>query len=350
MRILVHEFVTGGGFAGREVPASLGREGAVMRAALVTDLAAIGRHEIVTTAEHRFPMTAQRGVEVVTLRTQRGAPLDALMASVDAIWLVAPETSGRLERLAKRAEGTGKLLLGSGAAAIRRASDKARLARRLKRYGVAHPITRCLRHSAEWRTVVQEIGYPVVVKPGRGAGCEGVSLARNARQLRDALDMARRATRRAPLLLQRYVQGVPASVSLLADGRRAMALTVNGQSIGRSGVFSYRGGTTPLDHALAHDAVDEALRACGAMSGLRGYVGVDLVLTKTGAVVIEVNPRLTTAYLGVRAALDANIAELTLAACQGALPDSVPVRRRVRFTASGRIMSRVSYLSEGTSP
>ena len=41
MRILVHEFVSGGGLAGRPVPASLAREGAAMLTALVADLAAI---------------------------------------------------------------------------------------------------------------------------------------------------------------------------------------------------------------------------------------------------------------------------------------------------------------------
>jgi len=32
------------------------------------------------------------------------------------------------------------------------------------------------------------------------------------------------------------------------------------------------------------------------------------------------NPRLTTAYLGVRAAIDDNVASLALAACAGDLP------------------------------
>ena len=54
MRILVHEFASGGGLAGRDVPASLGREGSAMLTALVADLAAIGCHEIVTTADPRF--------------------------------------------------------------------------------------------------------------------------------------------------------------------------------------------------------------------------------------------------------------------------------------------------------
>jgi len=66
-------------------------------------------------------------------------------------------------------------------------------------------------------------------------------------------------------------------------------------------------------------------------------VGVDLILTESEAVVIEVNPRLTTAYLGVRWAIDANTAALALDACAGVLPSSVPVRRMVRFTTSGRV-------------
>ena len=95
MRILVHEFVSGGGLAGRDVPASLGREASAMLTALVSDLAAIRCHEIVTTADARFPHAMPPGVEVVTLPTSRKvreSMLDGLMASADAVWLVAPET------------------------------------------------------------------------------------------------------------------------------------------------------------------------------------------------------------------------------------------------------------------
>jgi predicted ATP-grasp superfamily ATP-dependent carboligase len=347
MRILVYEFVSGGGFAGKDVPASLAREGAAMRTALVSDLAAIGRHQIVTTADPRFPLKPPPGVEVVTMPREGAAWLDGLIVSADAVWLVAPETNGCLERLAARAEQKGTALLGSGSAAIRRAADKAGLPRRLARHGVTHPTTRILPRgwngTMDWRMAAREIGYPIVVKPGRGAGCGGVCLARDARELRHAVAIARRATRSGPLLLQRYVRGVPASVSLIADGRRAVALTVNAQSIRASRPFSYGGGRTPLVHPLAQRAVDAALLACRALPGLRGYVGVDLVLTESEAFVIEVNPRLTTAYLGVRSALEGNagaagnVAALALAACAGVLPTPPPVQRGVRFTVSGRI-------------
>jgi predicted ATP-grasp superfamily ATP-dependent carboligase len=346
VRILVFEFVSGGGLGGHDVSPSLAREGSAMLTALVTDLAAVGGHQIVTTVDPRFPIGVPDDVEVVTVSPTaraRDAVLDGLMSSADAMWIVAPETNGCLERLAARAERKGVKLLGSGSSAIRRASDKARLPRLLGRLGVLHPATRVIDASREeWQVAasvaVRELGYPLVVKPVRGAGCEGVSLVRNGRELRRAVTIAREAGAAGRLVLQRYVRGVAASVSLLADGRRAIALTTNAQHIRGTRPFAYRGGATPLDHPLAARAAEEAVRVCEAMPGLRGYVGVDMVVTRREAFVIEVNPRLTTAYLGVRAALGRNVAAMALAACAGTLPELSPPCRSIRFSAGGRIL------------
>lgn len=353
MRIVVHEFVSGGGLAGREVPASLAREGSAMHAALIADLAALGRHRIVTTADSRFPFPRPSGVEVVTLSPSaksRAEQLDTLLGSADAAWFVAPETGGCLAGLVARAERQGTAVLGSGSAAIRRASDKGTIPGRLIRRGIRYPRTHVLRPGAdwnEWKSAARALGYPVVVKPRRGAGCSGVYLARDARALRRGVAMARRASGRGSLLLQRFVDGVPVSVSLLAAGPRALPLTVNGQSLSTSGSFHYHGGTTPLDHPAAGRATEAALRTCKAFGGLRGYVGVDMVLTASEAIVIEVNPRLTTAYLGVRTAVEGNVAALALDAWAGTLPDSVALRQRVSFTSSGGILSSVPIEDPG---
>jgi predicted ATP-grasp superfamily ATP-dependent carboligase len=344
LRILVYEFASGGGLAGRDVPASLAREGAAMRAALVGDLAATECHQIVTTAGARevgLGRGLSRGVEVVTLPEgdrAREAGLDRLIGSVDAVWLIAPETDGCLARLAARVERRRKALLGSSSDAVRRASDKASLPRRLARLGVRHPATRALDRDVSPERAACEIGYPVIVKPVRGAGSQGVCLVRHARELRCAIDRARRANRGGRVILQEYIQGVDASVSLVADGRRATALTVNAQALGSSPRFAYRGGETPFDHALAVEALAAAVDACRALPGLRGFVGVDVILTASDVVVIEVNPRLTTAYLGVRAAIDENVARLALAACAGHLPTAPHPCRHVRFTASGQVV------------
>jgi len=235
-------------------------------------------------------------------------------------------------------ERQGKRLLGPSAAAIRTATDKATLPRWLSRANVSHPVTRVSRTIARCREVADEIGYPVVVKPTRGAGCVGVCLVRSERELSRAVSAVRRAQGPGPVVVQRYVRGLAASVSVLSDGQRAHALALNVQRVRPAPEFTYHGGQTPLRHPLAEEALAAARRTCEIFPGLRGYIGVDLVLTATGVFVIEVNPRLTTAYLGVRATLEENVAELALKACAGRLPRlRLTQRSAVRFSADGRV-------------
>lgn len=308
-----------------------------MLRALLADLAAVPGHRIVATLDPRARLRVPPRVQIAFLRPGHPRTLRDCIRAADAVWLIAPETAGCLARLAREVEGAGRVLLGSSSAAIRRASDKAALARSLSEAGIPVPPTRVLRTDRDPRRLAEALGYPVVVKPARGAGCEGVGLARDASELSRAIAAARGAAGGGRILMQRWVAGTPASVALVTDGRRAEAIAVNAQWVRPGLPFRYAGGETPLDHPLAPRAVDRALAACRAIPGLRGYVGVDLVLTECEATVIEVNPRLTTAYLGVRAALDANPAALALDACFGVLRAAPTPRRRVRFTAVGAL-------------
>ena len=358
MRIFVFEFVTGGGLAGRAVPRSLAREGLAMRTALVADLAAIKSHKIVMTTDTRFVRPVPHNVDLVpivgralpgppgepdrarpTSETGATATIDALVNASDAVWLIAPETNRCLERLAARIERQGKALLGPSASAVRRAADKSRLPGLLARAGIEHPETAVISDGSNARAAATRIGYPVVVKPARGAGCGGVRLARGPRELGVAMEEAHRANGTGPLVMQRFVPGRAASVSLIADGHRAVPMAVSAQRVTAAPGLSYHGGSTPFDHPQAEAAATAASRTCAAIPGLRGYVGVDLVLTSSAAVVIEVNPRLTMSYLGLRAVLEENVAALALEACHGRLPRRPVARRHARFTAAGRVAS-----------
>jgi hypothetical protein len=310
-----------------------------MRDALVEDLAALRIHDIVTSADPRFPLKRiPRGVEVIPLRGA-GAALDGLFREADAAWLIAPETGGCLESLATRASRNGARLLGPSARAIRRAADKALLPGRLAEQGVRHPETRAVRSLSAAIRAARTLGFPVVIKPARGAGCAGVTRVRRKADLPAALARAQRAAGGRGALVQRFVSGTAASVALLSDGRRSRVLAVSGQTLAGGAVFAYAGGETPLAHPQAARAAAAARRACRGLPGLKGYVGVDVVLTDTDAFVIEVNPRLTTSYLGVRASLRENVAALALVACGGTLGAVSRPRRRVLFTAAGQIRS-----------
>lgn len=304
-----------------------------MRAALLADLTALPDVDLLATADPAFGVPTPAGVRVVPPVHEADDAFGALVEQVDAVWLIAPETDGALESLTAVVERAGRIVIGSGAAVIRRAADKAWLARRLAARGIPVPPS-------------APDTLPIVVKPRRGAGCTGVYLARSRTERIAANAVLRSAmngrtpgpTQVAGVLEQAYIAGAAASVSLVCDGLRAIPLAVSAQHVRPGRPFTYHGGETPVRHRSAARAAARAVDACSALPGLRGYVGVDMVLTEDDAAVIELNPRLTTAYVGLRHALAGNVAALVLGAVAGELPASAPpVRERVRFSADGRV-------------
>ena len=97
-------------------------------------------------------------------------------------------------------------------------------------------------------------------------------------------------------------------------------MTLNLQEIRGRERLSYHGGRVPFDHPLRALAFRRAEEVVRAIHGLKGYVGIDMVLTDREAVVIEVNPRVTTSYVGVRQVLRQNLGAMMLCAALGSLP------------------------------
>jgi len=189
---------------------------------------------------------------------------------------------------------------------------------------------------------VAGLRYPLVLKPVDGVGCEGVLLINHLADWSAALARLQAVTARDDFLVMEYVPGTHASVSLLVSTTGTRPLTLNRQHIVvADGGFAYHGGTVPLEHPLRQRAFAVAAQAVSLIPGLRGYVGVDLVLTDQEAYVIEVNPRLTTSYVGIRQVIDLNLAEATWLACvNDELPRSITTHDQVTFT-KGRDELRV---------
>jgi len=339
--LLVYEFVTGGGwpqaaplYHDTPTPTLLGlaAEGLAMNQAILADLRAWGQFRTLTTLDRRLQDWSLPADEVVT--PAPGQETDAFLALLDraeAALLIAPESEGVLARLSAQVKARGLCLLGSRTAAVRVAADKWQCYQRFRQAGLPTPET--------WRVtatqcatapgLVQKVGWPLVVKPIDGVGCEGTSLVQDAATLAQALN---HPWLQPELLLQRYVPGTHTSVSLLVTNEDALPLSLNGQSIHMGQPCHYCGGVTPLAHPQAQSALALARQAVALIPGLKGYVGVDLVLSDRGPTLIEINPRLTTAYIGLRQVVDINLAQaIWQACCQDTLPNQVMLSGTVRF-------------------
>jgi len=222
----------------------------------------------------------------------------------DLCWVIAPETDDLLLRL-HEAVGEPRWI-GCSAAAIRTASSKAASCAALAAAGIATPLAFTAGHRGAW-----------IVKPDDGAGCMETRV-HATRAAADA-DMQARARAGQRALAQPYVGGEALSVSMIVGPDLALPLAVNLQRLQADAHgWLHDLGVQPA----AIDAADPrtarlhavAAQVAAAIPGLRGYVGVDVVWNEQGGpVAIEVNPRVTCAYVGLSASLGRNLARDVLA-------------------------------------
>jgi len=121
-------------------------------------------------------------------------------------------------------------------------------------------------------------------------------------------------------VLEAWVAGESLSLSLLCRAGDTELLSVNRQhlAIDAAGVLSFVGvqaHVLPRGDARFEVLGDWAQTLAAAFPGLHGHVGVDLVWhAQRGPVLIEINPRVTMAYVGLSAALGRNLATAALVA------------------------------------
>lgn len=368
MRRLIVEFLTCGGWERAYPldpgPLSLRREGLAMALAAAADAAALGpaaepgesTGAAAEPGESTGAAACPRGTTVVPCLPELAAEIaavagvtplpiespaafdrlfDRLPAEFDATLLIAPESDGLLEELSARIDRAGGRRLGPAAPLLRLAADKNRTCDFLAAAGVPVPHGRAVPSNGPWPT---DVPLPAVLKPADGCGSQNTFLLRTAAEVRNVQAWPAFAAR-----LEAYRPGLPASVVCLCGSAGIFPLAPCRQTLADDGTFAYLGGELPVGAELAARATRLAVRAVAALPRPIGWLGVDLILGAdrqgTGDVVIEINPRPTTSWVGLRAHYVTNLFGLLERACRGATPP--PLLRRpggVRFFPDGRVV------------
>jgi predicted ATP-grasp superfamily ATP-dependent carboligase len=269
-----------------------------MLGALLADLLQVSDVEITTTRDPRLPKLGLP-VRVEIAQENILEHWSGCIAEADAVWPIAPESDGMLERISAMA--ADRKLLGCGPIAVRLAASKRATARCLEKAGIAVVPT--------WLTseFKPETGH-FVVKPDDGVGCEGSRVFDSA----DAL-LHWMPGKDTTHVIQPWLAGEPASLSMICRNGRAQLLSCNRQLIEiRNGEIHYRGSL--LNGFAQHWPEFEQLAAqvAAAIPELAGYVGVDVMVDQGRLTVLEINPRLTTSYVGLHQATGLNPAGLVL--------------------------------------
>ena len=331
MRIFVGEFVCGGGLSSQDVhdtPASLRREGAAMLCSIVNDLSEVA--DTVMALDPRVAPLPVNASEVIEIEPQR--PLWAqwveAASKCDAALIVAPENDGTLAKAVGMLRAGGVDVIAGSGDFLRVASDKLLTARTFAAAGVAHPPSMSL---GDRRVLTELEGHEkYIVKPRDGCGTLRIKTF-------DCFDEAR-AELEENLILQAWMPGRAVSVALVASSTQQTFLPAVSQTLSEQ-TCEYAGGCGPLDDESQRRATALASRAIAAMPPtVRGFVGVDLLLGESPSddYAIEVNPRLTTSYVGLRRIIHGNLAARLFDLESGPVKCCVPANS-VRWTPDGQV-------------
>lgn len=243
--------------------------------------------------------------------TSRGELLEAVQG-LDFALLALHGTYGEDGTVQGTLETLGIPYSGSGVLSSSLCMDKGLAKTIIRSHSIHTPDWLCWDNIGEYAPeAVQQLGYPVMVKPNSGGSSIGMSKVNSEEELRGAVEKAFAADR--SVLVERYTTGQEITCSILGG---AMLPVIGIQSLGADW-FDYsakyeQGGAEERVIRLPAE-VEERVRAA-AMASYRAlkcavYARVDMLLLAGIPYVLEVNtlPGMTGTSLLPRSALAAGI-------------------------------------------
>ena len=163
----------------------------------------------------------------------------------------------------------------------------------------------------------------LIIKPLMGVDCEDIVIIENIEDL--TLDLDKIFKPGSRVIVQEFIEGTDISVSLICDGKKAVPLSLNRQFVSlKDDKGTYVGGELPFENKYEDEAFEIATKAVEAIDGLKGFVGVDLIINADekdiySVYLLEINSRFTTPYVGLKQIANINIGKSIIDLIDGKL-------------------------------
>lgn len=235
-------------------------------------------------------------------------------------------------------------ILGNESHKMTEVSDKYLFSCFLEKRGITHPKTVLL-------SSINELELPLMVKPA----CSGGGIFNMKIESKDDLLFLKKRLKETGLpsgknkiIAQEFVDGIPASVSVISTKEKAVAIAVNEQLIGTPWFtnmpFAYCGNITPFDTPYASEMKQISEELILEM-GLIGSNGVDFIITENGPVVIEMNARFQGSLDTVEMSTGINLLDAHMKAFEGDI--ELPIENLVEKENANVSVNEDGYSGRG---
>jgi tyramine---L-glutamate ligase len=297
MNQFLFEFITGGGLSGQAFPETLIREGEIMMQTLLNELMNAGYSELSLTRDKRLAPYEQN-VRQYIIQESLEKELPELINKSDIVWLIAPETDDCLATLAELFIRQGGLYIGSSPEAIRISASKLLTNQHLAEANINIVDTRALADEIP----VSETGW--MIKPDDGVGAESCYFIKNKNRVSELAS----EKIHDGFVMQPFIEGNHMSMSLLVYDNDFRLLACNKQYVDITDeIVSLTAIGVNESLFLKDEMMKLAAKIVSRISGLAGYIGVDMIEQNNKLFVLDINPRFTTAYAGLSESLGFNI-------------------------------------------
>ncbi|WP_163101595.1 carbamoyl phosphate synthase large subunit [Peribacillus alkalitolerans] len=193
--------------------------------------------------------------------------------------------------LAKRLEEYGAKLLGTSYDVLDQLEDRDRFYSLLRKLGIPHVQGSIANNQNELFQNVEEIGFPILLRPSYVIGGRGMEIYKDFESLNNSI--VARKDMVYPILIDRYLPGKEAELDLVTDGVQILVPTIS-EHIEKAGVHSGDSMSIMPAKSLSEDVQNQMVTyAMKLVQELqyKGLMNIQFVIDGDHVYVLEVNPR-----------------------------------------------------------
>ncbi|MEO0961667.1 MAG: carbamoyl-phosphate synthase large subunit, partial [Pseudomonadota bacterium] len=247
------------------------------------------------------PLTAEDVLELITTEQQAGTLAGVIV-----------QFGGQTPlKLAQALEEANVPILGTPPDAIDLAEDRDRFKALLDDLKLRQPANGIARSADEARTIAEDIGFPVVIRPSYVLGGRAMEIVHGVTDLERYMKEAVVVSGDSPVLIDSYLRdATEVDVDALCDGKDVFVSGIL-EHIEEAGVHSGDSACSMPPFSLSDEIIAELEKQTAAMAlalGVIGLMNVQFAIKDGDIYVIEVNPRASRTVPFVAKVLGAPIA------------------------------------------
>ena len=295
-KVLLYEYVTGGGLINEALKSNLYKEAKLMITTLIKDSENNENINSSFFCDNRLSISSVSNSIKINKKNYKKIYNKKILDKFDYIIPILPESNNNLYNYVKFLNDNNIKNLISSPRAIMNTSDKWLFYKK------------CL--NSQIKTIPTyldkcDLRSNIIIKDRYGEGCSSIKLYKTKRSIIENIENQNK-------IMQPYIEGIDLSLSVFFDREKFHILSVNKQnlSINKDNLIKLKSILVNITVSFEEKIYALVNKIHKSFFGLYGYIGIDIIVDDKNIFVVEINPRLTTSFVGIKYTKGINLLDL----------------------------------------